>query len=208
MTTSDPRLMATDDARPTAVLHAEHRIIERVLHVLSVLAAQAREGRELDAGDARDAVDFIASYADRCHHGKEEAQLFPAMERCGIPHDVGPTAVMRQEHDEGRAHVRAMRSALEATPPDAATFGRRAGAFVLLLRDHIVKEDQVLFPMAEQMLSPEAKAELAEVFRRVDDMDIGDEERARCLAIADRLISRYGAPPTPAGPGDACCCRP
>ena len=193
---------------PTDLLYAEHRIIETVLHVVDGLARRARAGEDIDLGDARDAIDFIASFADRCHHGKEEAELFPAMERCGLPRDVGPTAVMRAEHDEGRAHVRAMRTAAQATPFDAATFARHGGAFVLLLRDHIVKEDQVLFPMAEQMLAPAAKEELRAVFQRVDEHDIGSAERSRCIAIADRLVAKYGAPDAPAGPGAARCCKP
>jgi len=192
---------ATSGVRPTEVLYAEHRVIERVLHVLATLARAARKGEDVDLADARDTLDFIVSYADRCHHGKEEAELFPAMERCGLPRDVGPTAVMRTEHDEGRA-------AVDATPFDAATFARRGAAFVMLLRDHIVKEDQVLFPMAEQMLAPAAREELAAIFRKVDDHDIGEPERARCLAIAERLTGRYGEPPAPAGPGGPSCCRP
>ena len=199
---------AASGVRPTEVLYTEHRVIERVLHVLSTLARGARKGEDVDLADARDALDFIVSYADRCHHGKEEAELFPAMERCGLPRDVGPTAVMRTEHDEGRAHVRAMRDAVGATPFDAATFARRGAAFVLLLRDHIVKEDQVLFPMAEQMLAPAALEELAAIFRKVDDHDIGEAERERCLAIAERLTAKYGEPPAPAGPGGPSCCQP
>ena len=185
---------AATAVRPTDVLYAEHRVIERVLHALAALAGGLRRGAEIDLADARDAVDFIANFADRCHHGKEEAELFPAMERCGLPREVGPTAVMRSEHDEGRAHVRALRGALAAQPFDGTTFARRAGAFVLLLREHIAKEDQVLFPMAEQMLPAAAKADLAAVFRRVDDVEIGAAERARCLDIADRLATRYGEP--------------
>lgn len=193
---------------PTDVLYAEHRIIEGVLHVVDTLARTARAGEDVDLGDARDAIDFIINFADRCHHGKEEAELFPAMERCGLPREVGPTAVMRAEHDEGRAHVQAMSAAVEANPFDAAAFARRGGAFALLLRDHIVKEDQVLFPMAEQMLPPAAKDELQAVFQRVNEHDIGDAERARCQAIAERLVAKYGAPDAPAGPEHAGCCKP
>lgn len=199
---------AGSGVRPTEVLFAEHRVIERVLHVLETLARASREGAEVDLGDARDTLDFIASYADRIHHGKEEAELFPAMESRGIPRDVGPTAVMRAEHDEGRAHVRALREAVAAEPFDRATFARRGSAFVALLRDHIAKEDQVLFPMAEQMLDGAAREELMAVFRHVDDEEIGEAERNRCLAIAERLTARYGAPGAPAGPGGPCCCHP
>ncbi len=197
-----------DEPRPTKMLFDEHRVIERVLHVLDKLARNVRDGGAIDTADAADVVDFLANFADRCHHGKEEAELFPAMERCGVPRDVGPTAVMRAEHDEGRAHVRAMRAALEAQPADFATFARRGSGFVHLLRDHIMKEDQVLFPMAEQMLDTAAREQLVAIFRRINDHDIGAEEYARGRAIADRLTATYGEPDAPAGPGGASCCAP
>ena len=203
---NETRSPATTPGLPTAVLYAEHRVIERVLGVLEILAQRARSGDGFAAADARDALAFVREFADACHHGKEEVRLFPAMEAMGLPREVGPTAVMRHEHDEGRRLVRGAGEALDATPPDLAAFARHAASFVLLLRDHIAKEDQVLFPMAAQMLPPSRLEALRAEFERFDREDVGPERHAALLAIAERLGTAYGvaarttAPPS----GHAC----
>lgn len=176
---------------PTARLMTEHRVIEQVLGCLAKIADGAMSGKLVEA-DARDAVRFLQEFADRCHHGKEEAQLFPMLERFGMPSHVGPTAVMRAEHDEGRAHVRAMSAALDAADP--RKFAREAGAFVGLLEEHIMKEDQVLFPMADGMIDAAAQSELGDRFDRVETDEIGAALIDECLAIADRLGAAYGVP--------------
>jgi hemerythrin-like domain-containing protein len=183
--------------RTTEILMSEHRVIETVLACLEKIADEAGSSRAIDVGDARDVVAFLQTFADRCHHMKEEDRLFPAMERCGIPRDAGPTAVMRHEHELGRGHVRRMEAAVDAFERgDAAAAGRFATeshAFVGLLREHIAKEDQILFPMADRMLSAAVQDELLVGFEHAEaDMGAGTHEKF--LGLAERLCARYGVP--------------
>ena len=97
----------------TDILSNEHRVIEQVLACLKKIAQQALEAGKLDKGPAEDAIEFLRTFADRCHHGKEEVHLFPAMEARGFPHDTGPIGVMLLEHREGRSDVTAMAESLD-----------------------------------------------------------------------------------------------
>ena len=182
--------------RPTEVLTSEHRVIEQVLVVLDRMADDAFSKAALDVASARDAIAFLRGFADQCHHGKEEARLFPAMERCGIPRDAGPTAVMRHEHEIGRAHVRRMDQAVgdfeKGVPGAADRFAFEARGFVEMLRDHIAKEDQVLFPMADRMLPAAAMTELESDFDHFEEHDMGSGARERFVALAASLAARYG----------------
>jgi hemerythrin-like domain-containing protein len=182
--------------RPTEILTNEHRVIERVLACLDRMAETAFERGTVDAASAHDAIEFLRKFADACHHGKEEARLFPAMERMGLPADAGPTAVMRQEHEIGRMHVRRMDDALarfEKGDAGAANrFAFEARGFVELLRDHIAKEDQVLFPMADRMLPPGAHEELLAEFQRFEAKDVGAGVHEELLALADSLCAKFG----------------
>lgn len=92
----------------TDELKQEHRIIERMLAILEAAATRSDTGQELPNEFFPKVVDFIRNFADRCHHGKEEDYLFPVMEKCGVPRQVGPIGVMLMEHDQARTYVKGM----------------------------------------------------------------------------------------------------
>jgi hemerythrin-like domain-containing protein len=191
---------------PTGILMSEHRVIEKALACLERMADGFEAAGALNAEVAGDALEFLRTFADRCHHGKEEANLFPAMESKGLPVEVGPTAVMREEHRAGRGHVRDMGDALARG--SVPGFVGAARAYVELLREHIQKEDQVLFPMADKMLAPPEQDALLAAFERVEDRDIGPGVHERMLGIADRLCARYGVTEVPRAAAGGCghCC--
>ena len=182
--------------KPTRILELEHRVIEQVLDCLDRIANRCEADERLDAESARNAVDFFRTFADRCHHGKEEQQLFPMMEARGFPADGGPVAVMRVEHDRGRAFVLGMEveieSAAQGNPEPCARYVRNARGFSALLREHIRKEDHCLFPMADGALSEDDQLELAKRFERAEQEEMAPGERERCLRLADDLADRWG----------------
>jgi hemerythrin-like domain-containing protein len=175
----------------------EHRLIERVLDAVEAQAAELERGHPVRAGFFLEAAEFLSGFADGCHHHKEEGVLFPAMIESGMPREGGPIGVMLQEHEQGRAFIRAIRQgatrlgggeAGSARPLVAATRG-----YVALLRDHIVKEDEVLFPMAGQVLSPARMVQVAADFERVEREETGEGAHQRFHAQADRLIAEAKA---------------
>jgi len=198
--------------KPTEILSHEHRIIEQVLACLErMMQKSASEGR-LDPQPARDAVAFFRNFADRCHHGKEEAHLFPAMEAKGFSPDCGPTSVMRREHELGRMHVRQMASAIDAAAAGDAEALRRfvenAQGYVELLREHIQKEDHCLFAMANQALSEGDQRRLSAAFEKVEAEEMGAGTHETYVKIADDLAEQYGVPRTgtAAAAHEACGC--
>ena len=118
----------------------------------------------------KQALDFIRHFADGCHHLKEEKVLFPAMEEHGIPRDGGPIGMMLTEHEEGRGYVRTMMAALtlaEARNEAAKdTLLKNARAYLRLLQEHIQKEDEILFRIADDVIPPDEQKELSALFRR------------------------------------------
>lgn len=177
--------------KPTDLLRQEHRAIERALNVLERELRLAERGGQIRFKIIRDALRFIRSFADQCHHSKEEELLFPAMERKGFPRSAGPLAVMLQEHDAGRSHVRAMDESLERCEKGEsqalATFTLHARAFIGLLRDHIQKEDQVLFVMADQHLSSADQAELSIEFLNKESAAEACSTKEDLLVLLEQL---------------------
>ncbi len=176
---------------PTDVLRDEHGLILRGLDVLETAAGRLEAGQEPPDGWWEDALDWLRSFADRTHHAKEEDLLFPAMIRAGLPSAGGPIDVMLEEHERGRALVRAM---------SVSTGAARAAAareYVALLRAHIDKENEVLFPLADAVLADGARG----VVRLRGSGHRGSRRRARRLTSRGSLVGRGLVPrraPAPA----------
>jgi hemerythrin-like domain-containing protein len=179
----------------TDILMQEHRIIEQALAGLEGMAALAERERRLDGGHARQVVAFIRGYADKRHHAKEEDLLFVAMEAMGFSRQAGPLAVMLHEHEVGRALVGRMANAIEqasAGQPEAlAAFADSAKQFASLLRGHIQKEDNILYPMADDALSPETQERLVTEFARAEEAQGGQAARDGFVTTAAQLADRY-----------------
>jgi hemerythrin-like domain-containing protein len=182
--------------RATDMLKDEHRVIERVLSVLEQASDRVNSGGNVRPGFFLDAADFISEFADGCHHRKEEGVLFKVMEDAGLPSQGGPIAVMLAEHDQARGYTRSMREA--AARWQRGDEGARtevthaATAYARLLRQHIAKEDQILFPLADRVIPSSRRGEVVAEFERVE----ASEERAglheKYLAVADALEQEAG----------------
>ena len=160
----------------TALLKEEHDLILRGLAVLEKVAARLADSKPVPRGTVEKLVEFFRNFADRCHHGKEEAMLFPAMEAAGLPRHGGPTGVMVSEHEEGRTCVRGIAGAaarLAREPGAAQEIVQHARQFIPLLRAHIDKENDVLFIMADSILSPEAQKDLLDSYGRFTEEQAG-----------------------------------
>jgi hemerythrin-like domain-containing protein len=162
----------------------EHRLIEKVLGALEAATEQ-----DVPLDFYARALEFLSEFADGLHHAKEEEHLFPRMVEHGIPQEHGPIGVMLEEHADGREHIQAMRR--QVAEGDVGALRREALAYCALLRDHIDKEDHVLFPMGRGVLAPKEMAEVLHMFEAVE-AQVGP--RRRWERLAQELALEVGAP--------------
>ena len=66
---------------PIGPMMIEHRLIERMIKVMDSKLREMKAGRNADTTFIETAVDIIRTYADRCHHGKEEDILFRELKK-------------------------------------------------------------------------------------------------------------------------------
>jgi hemerythrin-like domain-containing protein len=99
--------------KPTEALKKEHEAIKLMLRILEEVSERLESGEKVGPERPESILEFIRVFADKCHHGKEEGLLFPAMEKVGIPRARGPIGVMLFEHKEGRNFVKGMSEAVE-----------------------------------------------------------------------------------------------
>lgn len=167
----------------TEILRKEHDAILKMLDATDQTSMQLLGGVSVQLSTLKGLLEFFQLFADRCHHGKEEDLLFPLLEQRGIPRDGGPIGVMLLEHDHGRELIRKMQAAASEYEKEPQAAGRRwadaAGEYSQLLREHIMKENNILFRMAEQILTPDEQTSLAADFEKteIEKMGAGTHER-------------------------------
>ena len=162
---------------PTEELKEEHQGITLMLKVLEKICTKMEAQEKVDPNHLERIVEFFRVFADKCHHGKEEDLLFPEMEKAGVPRERGPIGVMLAEHNQGRAFVRGMGEAASRYKQDDARgrteFVENARNYISLLTQHIQKENNILFPMGDRVLSKEKQEKLVEGFEELERVKIG-----------------------------------
>ena len=183
----------------TDILSSEHRVIERAIAALDAAADRLEASTPVRPGFFLDAARFIANFADGWHHGKEEGALFESMARHGMEMDDGPVGMMMFEHDRARELTAGLRKAAERwTAGDAAmadTVIDYARGYSELLTQHIYKEDHILFPMAAQVILPEAQDALLDDFRRIERAQEERGSKASYEELARALCEEMGVGP-------------
>ena len=175
---------------PTQVLMEEHELILAALEALGKKLTTLEDPRVADRAYFEKAVDFLKNFADKCHHGKEEELLFKKMVERGFPREGGPIAVMLSEHQAGRAFIRGIAegAAKIGTDPKAGDQIRHNGwGYIELLRNHIAKENTVLFPMADRVLAPEDQRELTHAFDKFEQEETLAGVHEAMLRLLDEL---------------------
>jgi hemerythrin-like domain-containing protein len=182
--------------KPTAILVHEHELIKRAIALLQ------EADRRLESGDDSvvplypELLEFIKAFADQYHHGKEEDLLFQKLEERGMSKEAGPLGVMAIEHQHGRAFVRDLAKACdrfsEGDESARATIITSAEGYASLLKGHIEKEDGILYPMADRMLTADDQRELSVEFAQVDER-LGKDQPAHYERVLDRIEKRLAA---------------
>ena len=98
------------------------------------------------------------------HFKEEEEELFPAFE-AQTGSAEGPTMVMRHEHDQVKGLIGKMAEALESEDRDA--YLSLAESMMILLQQHNMKEEQMLYAMCDRMLPPDIKEETLQKIKEV-----------------------------------------
>lgn len=173
----------------TQVMVEEHRLILRMIALVEHNTALMEAGKFRDWQFFLDAVDFIRNYADRFHHAKEEDVLFVALVSNGMPEKQSPIEAMHIEHEQGRALVRtleqAAQQALAGVPGQIPLIAAGAKGYAALLRGHIDKEDNILYPLAERVLPEAVRPAMLQAYAAAEGRTPELENRYR------RLVEDY-----------------
>jgi hemerythrin-like domain-containing protein len=176
--------------KATEILMEEHKVILRVIAAMETAVAKIDTGK-VSPAFFLDASSFIKNFADGCHHAKEEGVLFKSMEANGIPVQGGPIGVMLSDHEAGRQYNREMKAGAEKWQAGDVTgivaVKTNALAYAELLRNHIMRENNVLFPMADRFVPLDKQEQLVDQFETVEHEETGAGVHEKYLELAEKL---------------------
>jgi hemerythrin-like domain-containing protein len=164
--------------QPIKDLTMEHDAVQLTLRILDKIYQKIeKSGEIIDLQHLDELLEFFKVFVDKCHHGKEEELLFPALKNVAVGNGDGLIEELLDEHQQGREYVQAMNAALaQYTKGDRTAvdeFVKNAREYINLLGKHIDKENNALFPLAEKHLSESEQAKLVEGFERIETQKIG-----------------------------------
>ena len=138
-------------------MKAEHRECDEIF--------TAAEKSVIDGNFEQAGKQFILFSDDTIRHfKKEEEALFPTFEEL-TGNTEGPTQVMRYEHEQIRGLIKNMTKAIEEKDTDA--FLSIADSMMIMLQQHNMKEEQMLYSMCDRMIPEELKESTIEKMKAI-----------------------------------------
>jgi len=170
----------------TMNLENDHIYVMKLTDVMKAITHSEKP----DINHIESVIDIIRNFADGLHHTKEENLLFPALGEKGFSLQQGPIGVMLHEHAEGRNYVKGMAENLElfkkGSKAAVALLYQNMLGYAELLDSHITKENNILFRMADNVLSDVEQKNLLKEFESIE------QNRAAGTRVTD-YIDRINA---------------
>lgn len=158
--------------KPTGLLRLEHRLIERAVEQMRSRVQDCTKDNFCFI-ELNQLIDFLSSYSDLCHHGKEEKILFLECENKDIPGELkNLIEELKLEHVVFRKMREKMNIFnLEFTKGNFSNISKLKELicdFYSILKKHVDKEDSIFFPQSMKFFSEKEQERMLEKFRDFD----------------------------------------
>ncbi len=175
---------------PTKMLSDEHQNILKLINALIKECNALESEKGLDKAFFEKAIDFIRNYADKFHHAKEEDILFAELCKDTVQMHCNPVQQMLHEHDLGRNFVKGIEKGLKENDKNKVI--ENARGYAQLIQEHIYKEDNILYPMADEALNQQVQKSMLDKFKQAEHKKFSKGIKERYLGIAKEFEGRNG----------------
>jgi hemerythrin-like domain-containing protein len=162
----------TTQRETVSSLRQDNALMERFVHALDKLIADAKQGGGVPPGAVHVAVDFIKVFIEQRHRTKEQKALFPLLAAKSEILANGPVRILADEDatdHELIAQIEAVLPGVEAGDPGAiADAIRDLEIYAFMLHNHVEKEDEIIFRLADALITEEEATTLHQQFDAID----------------------------------------
>jgi hemerythrin-like domain-containing protein len=185
------------------VIRDEHRSIAAILHGMEYLVDKIRARKaKVNPRVFAAMIYYLDTFSERMHHPKEDRYLFSAMRSRG-KEAAAIVADLEQEHAAGGDTLRRLEQCLvryeEGGDKEFPAFAQAVERFVREYRDHMHKEEDVVFPLAERLLSASDWETIDRAFGENLDPLAAERDTRDFEKLFDRIVS-LAPPPIGVGP--------
>lgn len=162
--------------KPTDDLKEEHHAVKLMLEILDGICTNIESGKDVKHEHLENVVEFLKVFVDKCHHTKEEEYLFPLMKKANVPGSKDIIDSLLEEHEYGRRDVDTIAKAVSLNMDSEALskIVKSSKDYIQLLTQHITKEDNILFPLADEHLAEKVQEDMLISFQIVESEKIGE----------------------------------
>jgi hemerythrin-like domain-containing protein len=174
----------------SSLLKDHETILEAVKNLELRVGDWRRAGRITNPESLQKFIEFTKLFTDRCHHGKEEKCLFPCLVRLGIPEEGGPIGVMLAEHKLMRGLISQLERSFNhylSTGSGLENVLSLCMDYIFQLRQHVDKENGILFPMGENISGEDDKKRTNECYEYVEEIEVGHALHDKLSRIAKEI---------------------
>lgn len=179
--------------KTTAHLRREHDEIRQRLRGLSGYLRALEGGDTGGCGEAADFLDSLGEGLLQKHEEKEEDIILPQLARMGLSWSDGALAHVRKDHRHGRDFFRTLRQSMHLRNQwssfERAHFLSIARAWVEFVKEHMIREERILFPFMDANLSSEDDALIVSQLEKTDT-EYADMAASTSLVSDGRFAQR------------------
>jgi len=180
--------------RATDNLKSEHKDINELLKIMSKIAENIKSNNVFYTSDIEEILDFLKFFIEKSHHGKEEI-FYPELEQAGIPKETESLSVMLYEHTLARNYLKDIYSCVENCKIGYTFSGEMLAEsllnYVLLIKNHMRKEEEIIFPMADRELSNEKQIEITKQFEKIEENIVQHGFHEHYHDLLEKLQTKY-----------------
>ena len=155
----------------TENLISEHKDIIELLGIMNKIADNIESKNVFYTSDIEDIIEFLDFFIDKSHHSKEEI-FYQELSLQEIDRENVPVSVMLYEHVLTRKYMNDIKSCIENCKVgnnfSVELLAESLVNYIRLINNHISKEENIIFPLANKVLSDEKQNELYQKFKEVE----------------------------------------
>ncbi|MEZ5839343.1 MAG: hemerythrin domain-containing protein [Hyphomicrobiales bacterium] len=184
--------------RAITIIRDEHRALAAVLRGLQYVVADAREsGTAPDFGLLHAMHNYIEAFPDRLHHPKEDDYVYRLL-RLRTNEGTDVLNLLKEEHEAEAGWLKSLRAAIEACERDPAgafePLAAEVEVYVANHFEHMNKEEDIILPLAERVLTAEDWAEIDAAFADNGDPLVGVGTQKQFRELFRRIVNLMPAP--------------